>query len=110
MPPHMPTPPLALLNAGAVERWLLESEGCIRRTLHKVAGEALAAYAKTDRSKWILEWPGQIVLNCSQVGSPPTAPSAQCPRSPQPKLPARYPTVGLNAFSAPTTAVQSVGQ
>lgn len=83
MPPHVPTPGPALRAAGAVERWLLESEGCIRRTLHKVAGEALAAYAKTDRSKWILEWPGQIVLNCSQVRwSPPTAPSAH----PQPPV------------------------
>ncbi|KXZ48211.1 DHC-9 protein [Gonium pectorale] len=52
---------------GAVEKWLLDSESCIRRTLHKVAGDALEAYAKAERSRWILEWPGQIVLNCSQV-------------------------------------------
>ncbi|GFR45764.1 hypothetical protein Agub_g7181 [Astrephomene gubernaculifera] len=52
---------------GAVEKWLLDSESCIRRTLHKIAGDALEAYARTERSRWILEWPGQIVLNCSQV-------------------------------------------
>ncbi len=39
----------------------------MRRTLHKVAGEALQAYARGERSQWILEWPGQLVLNCSQV-------------------------------------------
>ena len=44
-----------------------EVEGVIRRTLHKLAGQALAAYATTQRSKWILEWPGQLVLNCSQA-------------------------------------------
>lgn len=52
---------------GAVERWLLDVEGDIRRTLHKLAGEALEAYVRTDRSRWILDWPGQLVLNCSQV-------------------------------------------
>ncbi|GLI65190.1 hypothetical protein VaNZ11_008652 [Volvox africanus] len=52
---------------GAVEKWLLDSESCIRRTLHKIAGDSLEAYARTERSRWILEWPGQIVLNCSQV-------------------------------------------
>lgn len=52
---------------GAVERWLLDVESDIRRTLHKVAGDALEAYPRNERSKWILEWPGQLVLNCSQV-------------------------------------------
>ena len=52
---------------GAVELWLNEVEGVIRRTVHKLAEEALTAYAVTERSKWILEWPGQLVLNCSQV-------------------------------------------
>ena len=53
--------------AGAVEKWLLDVEADIRRTLHKVAGDSLEAYARSERSRWILEWPGQIVLNCSQV-------------------------------------------
>lgn len=34
----------------------------------QVAGEALEAYATNDRARWILDWPGQLVLNCSQVG------------------------------------------
>eukprot|EP00803_Ostreobium_quekettii_P008972 evm.model.scf_437EXC.9 EVM.evm.TU.scf_437EXC.9 scf_437EXC:49472-57192(-) len=52
---------------GAVEKWLLEFEGVMKRTLHKLSCEALEAYAHTERSTWILEWPGQLVLNCSQV-------------------------------------------
>eukprot|EP00798_Chlamydomonas_sp_ICE-L_P016919 gene16919-23187_t len=54
-------------DTGAVERWLLDVESGIRRTLHKIAGDSLESYARTKRSQWILEWPGQIVLNCSQV-------------------------------------------
>lgn len=53
--------------SGAVEKWLLDVEADIRRTLHKIAGDSLEAYPRTERSRWILEWPGQIVLNCSQV-------------------------------------------
>ena len=51
----------------AVEVWLLEVEEQMRGALHKVAGEAIEAYVGEERSKWILEWPGQLVLNCSQV-------------------------------------------
>ncbi len=36
-PPCRPAPPSPPL-AGAVERWLLDVESCIRRTLHKLAG------------------------------------------------------------------------
>lgn len=54
-------------ETGAVEKWLLATESVIKRTLHKTAGDALQSYAQSERSKWILEWPGQLVLNCSQV-------------------------------------------
>jgi hypothetical protein len=33
----------------------------------QIASESLEAYARTTRSEWILDWPGQLVLNCSQV-------------------------------------------
>lgn len=52
---------------GAVEKWLLQTESVMKRTLHSLAGEALRSYAQSERSQWILEWPGQLVLNCSQV-------------------------------------------
>ena len=52
---------------GAVEKWLLAVEGVMKRTLHRLASDALAAYAMMERSRWILDWPGQLVLNCSQV-------------------------------------------
>lgn len=52
---------------GAVEKWLLDTERIMKRTLHSLAGDALRSYAQSERSQWILEWPGQLVLNCSQV-------------------------------------------
>ncbi len=53
--------------SGAVEVWLLAVENAIKRTLHSLARDALMAYAQGPRSSWILQWPGQLVLNCSQV-------------------------------------------
>lgn len=46
---------------------MLEVEGAIKRTMHSIAREALTAYPKTARTTWILQWPGQLVLNGSQV-------------------------------------------
>lgn len=54
-------------NVTAVEWWLLEAEQVIKQTLHTVSGSALEAYSTKPRSEWILDWPGQLVLNCSQV-------------------------------------------
>jgi dynein heavy chain, axonemal len=54
-------------NVTAVEWWLLEAEQVIKQTLHSLAGSALEAYPTKARSQWILDWPGQLVLNCSQV-------------------------------------------
>eukprot|EP00878_Enallax_costatus_P013463 GHUV01014078.1.p1 GENE.GHUV01014078.1~~GHUV01014078.1.p1 ORF type:complete len:1340 (+),score=424.03 GHUV01014078.1:252-4271(+) len=54
-------------TTGAVESWLLEVEGAIKRTMHSITREALTAYPKTARTTWILQWPGQLVLNGSQV-------------------------------------------
>lgn len=57
---------------GGVELWLTEVEDAMKQTLHKIAGESLTAYAQRERADWILQWPGQLVLNCSQVRLVPT--------------------------------------
>lgn len=40
----------------------------MKRAVHSLAKEALTAYPKGPRTSWILQWPSQLVLNCSQVG------------------------------------------
>ena len=53
--------------SGAVEVWLDSVEAQMRQALLKVSGDAIEAYSSTPRDKWIFDWPGQLVLNCSQV-------------------------------------------
>ena len=47
---------------GAVEKWLVEVEASMVEALRDVAGKGVEAYAQTARDKWVLEWPGQVVL------------------------------------------------
>ncbi|KAK3261578.1 hypothetical protein CYMTET_29517 [Cymbomonas tetramitiformis] len=54
-------------ESNAVEIWLTEVEAAMMNSLRKVACASVAAYANTARCKWILEWPGQMVLGISQI-------------------------------------------
>jgi len=51
---------------GNVEVWLLQVEAEMMHTMKLVCSDSLTAYAQNPREKWILVWPGQLVLNCSQ--------------------------------------------
>eukprot|EP00899_Mesostigma_viride_P012092 jgi/Mesvir1/20884/Mv07961-RA.1 len=52
---------------GNVEKWLIEVEAMMKECLQHVAREAAQAYLNVAREKWILHWPGMIVICGSQI-------------------------------------------
>ena len=51
---------------GNVEIWLDEVHKAMMSSLEKVVAEGIASYVRMSREIWILEFPGQAVLNVSQ--------------------------------------------
>ncbi|XP_029291775.1 dynein heavy chain 12, axonemal [Cottoperca gobio] len=52
---------------GAVEKWLVQVEDLMIRSVRDVVARSRVDYAKTARSQWVKEWPGQVVLCTSQI-------------------------------------------
>ncbi|XP_010788876.1 dynein heavy chain 12, axonemal [Notothenia coriiceps] len=52
---------------GAVEKWLLQVEDLMLRSVRGVVAQSRLDYAETARSQWVKEWPGQVVLCTSQI-------------------------------------------
>ncbi|XP_029912440.1 dynein heavy chain 12, axonemal [Myripristis murdjan] len=52
---------------GAVEKWLLQVEDVMLRSVRDVVAHSRVAYVETPRSQWVKEWPGQVVLCTSQI-------------------------------------------
>ena len=47
---------------GNVEKWMLEIESVMRKSLKNITKESMISYTKVDRTKWVTEWPGQTIL------------------------------------------------
>ena len=45
---------------GMVEKWLIQVEEIMIKSLMKVTEEALVAYTQMPRDVWVQEWPGQV--------------------------------------------------
>lgn len=54
-------------ETNGVERWLLQVEDTSMKTLHSITEDSVRDYEAKDREKWILDWPGQVVIAVSQV-------------------------------------------
>jgi dynein heavy chain len=53
--------------AGAVEKWLLDVEKAMLVSLKDVCANSFYAYKETPREKWVLDWPGQVVIGVSSI-------------------------------------------
>ncbi|XP_013912660.1 PREDICTED: dynein heavy chain 12, axonemal isoform X1 [Thamnophis sirtalis] len=52
---------------GAVEKWLIQVEDVMLRSIHDVITRSRLAYPESPRKDWVREWPGQVVLCVSQM-------------------------------------------
>ncbi|XP_051171696.1 dynein axonemal heavy chain 7-like, partial [Leptopilina boulardi] len=52
---------------GQVEKWLVELETVMKKSVRAQVIRAKESYLKKERNKWVLEWPGQTILCISQL-------------------------------------------
>lgn len=50
-----------------VEKWLLQVQETMILSLRDVMKESVVAYEEHPRDKWVLEWPGQVVIAASTI-------------------------------------------
>lgn len=53
--------------SGLVEKWLQQVEEIMRLSLRAEASKAIDAYHKLTRKEWVVSFPGQILLACSNI-------------------------------------------
>ncbi|XP_077987554.1 dynein axonemal heavy chain 3-like isoform X2 [Glandiceps talaboti] len=52
---------------GLVEKWLIQVEVLMKRSIGEVMAKAVQSYTSTPRKEWVLKWPGQVILASSNI-------------------------------------------
>ncbi|KAL0984291.1 hypothetical protein UPYG_G00139540 [Umbra pygmaea] len=52
---------------GMVEKWLLQVERMMMTSVRDVIHKGLDQYVQVPRKKWVLQWPGQVVICASSI-------------------------------------------
>ena len=58
---------MVLLFQGMVEKWLLQVEDMMISSVRKVVMDSIQAYKDTPRKRWVIDWPGQVILCVSSI-------------------------------------------
>ena len=56
-----------IIPTEATEQWLLELEGVMFDTMRKTIARSLGDFQKHPFQKWVMNWPGQVVLTVCQI-------------------------------------------
>lgn len=49
------------LARGQVEKWLVELEIDMKKSVHNMVAESIKDYPERPRDQWVLKWPGQCI-------------------------------------------------
>ncbi|XP_042559183.1 dynein axonemal heavy chain 3 isoform X2 [Clupea harengus] len=52
---------------GMVEKWLLQVENMMLRSVRDVICKGVEQYPQVPRKRWVLQWPGQVVICASSI-------------------------------------------
>lgn len=52
---------------GLVEKWLLQVEDLMMKSLQDICMLALGAFYKSERVDWVVNWPGMVVICVSSI-------------------------------------------
>ena len=50
-----------------VEKWLVEVEEAMLFNVRKVISDSVKDYLTSPRKKWVINWPGQVVIRSSSI-------------------------------------------
>lgn len=52
---------------GLVEKWLIQVEILMMQSISEIINNAVKEYIYSQRTEWVLKWPGMVVLCASTV-------------------------------------------